>query len=71
LGSGFEISIKALLELIAELTGFEGEIIWDTSRPNGQPRRSLDVSRAKSAFGFSTQVNFEEGLRRTLACWAV
>jgi len=69
LGSGFEISIKTLLELIAELTGFEGEIIWDTSRPNGQPRRRLDVSRAKSAFGFSAQIDFEEGLRRTIASY--
>jgi len=66
LGSGFEISIKALLELVAKLTGFTGEIIWDKRRPNGQPRRRLDVSRAKSAFGFRAQVDFEEGLHRTI-----
>ncbi len=67
LGAGMEISIKDLANLIAELTGFEGEIVWDTSKPNGQPRRGLDVSRAKEYFGFEAQTPFEEGLRRTIA----
>lgn len=66
LGSGMEISIKDLLTLIARLTGFEGKIVWDTSKPNGQPRRRLDVSRAEREFGFKAQVNFEEGLRHTI-----
>jgi GDP-L-fucose synthase len=66
LGAGMEISIKKLAETIAELTEFEGEIIWDTSKPNGQPRRGLDVSRAKEYFGFEAQVPFEEGLKRTI-----
>jgi GDP-L-fucose synthase len=61
-----EISIKDLLRLIARLTGFEGEIVWDTSKPNGQPRRKLDASRAKTWFGFEAQTPFEEGLRRTI-----
>jgi GDP-L-fucose synthase len=66
LGSGNEISIKDLARLIARLTGFEGELVWDTSKPNGQPRRALDVSRAAKFFGFRAQVPFEEGLRRTI-----
>ena len=66
LGSGMEISIKDLITLIAKLTGFDGEIIWDASKPNGQPRRRLDVTRAEREFGFKAQVNFEEGLRRTI-----
>jgi GDP-L-fucose synthase len=66
LGSGMEISIKELVTLIARLTGFEGELIWDTSKPNGQPRRRLNVERADREFGFTAQVNFEEGLRRTI-----
>jgi GDP-L-fucose synthase len=66
LGSGMEISIKDLAELIAKLTGFEGEIVWDTSKPNGQPRRALDVQRAKEFFGFEAAMPFEEGLRRTI-----
>ncbi len=67
LGSGMEISIKDLAELIARLTGFSGEIVWDTSKPNGQPRRRLDVTRAKEYFDFEAQMPFEEGLRRTIA----
>lgn len=67
LGSGNEISIKDLAHLIAELTEFEGEIIWDTSKPNGQPRRALDVRKADAYFGFRAQMPFEEGLRRTIA----
>ncbi len=66
LGSGFEISIKDLAEMIARLTGFNGKLIWDTSKPNGQPRRGLDVTRAEKTFGWRAQVPFEEGLRRTI-----
>ena len=66
LGSGNEISIKDLAMLIARLTGFEGDLVWNTSKPNGQPRRALDVSRAAQYFGFRAQVPFEEGLRRTI-----
>jgi len=66
LGSGMEISIKELANLIRRLTGYEGEFVWDTSKPNGQPRRALDVSRAENFFGFRAQVPFEEGLHRTI-----
>jgi GDP-L-fucose synthase len=66
LGSGMEISIKELANLIRRLTGYEGEFVWDISKPNGQPRRALDVSRAEKFFGFRAQVPFEEGLRRTI-----
>ena len=66
LGSGNEIRIKDLAEKIAAMTGFQGELVWDTSKPNGQPRRALDVSRAKEYFGFRAQTPFEEGLRRTI-----
>jgi len=66
LGSGMEISIKELVTLIARLTGFDGELIWDKTKPNGQPRRRLNVERADREFGFKAQVNFEEGLRRTI-----
>ena len=66
LGSGFEISIKELVELIAGLAGFDGEIRWDTSKPDGQPRRCLDVSRAKKEFGFEAKVDFREGLEKTI-----
>lgn len=66
LGSSNEISIKDLTELIAELTGFGGTIVWDTSKPNGQPRRKLDGSRAKERFGFESQTDFREGLKRTI-----
>jgi GDP-L-fucose synthase len=66
IGAGFEIKIKDLVDLIAELTGFEGEIVWDTSKPDGQPRRCLDINRAKEEFGFEAKVDFEEGLRRTI-----
>src|SRR5207245_1925673 len=66
LGSGMEISIRELIELIAELTGFEGKIVWDESRPDGQPRRCLDVSRAEKEFGFRAKTDFREGLSRTI-----
>jgi GDP-L-fucose synthase len=67
LGSGMEIAIRDLTELIARLTGFNGDIIWDTSKPNGQPRRCLDVRRAEQLFGFRAGTPFEEGLRRAIA----
>jgi GDP-L-fucose synthase len=67
IGTGQEISIRELAETIAELTGFEGEIVWDTSMPNGQPRRALDASRAKEAFGFTARTPLREGLERTIA----
>jgi len=66
IGSCMEITIKDLVDLIAELTDFEGEIIWDTSKPDGQPRRCLDVSVAEREFGFKAQVGFEEGLKKTI-----
>jgi len=67
LGTGSEISIHDLAELIAELTGFEGEIVWDTSQPNGQPRRALDTSRARELFGFEARTSLRDGLERTIA----
>jgi GDP-L-fucose synthase len=67
LGSTYEISIRDLLTIIAEVTGFEGDIVWDTSKPNGQPRRKLDTGRAKDAFGFEAATSFREGLARTVA----
>jgi len=66
LGSGNEISIRDLAGLIGQLCGFKGSFRWDTSKPNGQPRRALDVSRAERYFGFRAQTGFEEGLRRTI-----
>ncbi len=66
LGSGYEISIKDLTEMVAKLTDFQGNIVWQTDKPNGQPRRGLDVSRAKELFGWGAQVSFEEGMRRTI-----
>ena len=66
LGAGFEISIKDLVGLIAKLTGFKSEIVWDTSKPDGQPRRMLDTSRAVKEFGFKARTGFEEGLKKTI-----
>ncbi len=66
IGSGNEISIKDLANLIARLTGFDGNLVFDTSKPNGQPRRGLDVSRAEELFGFHAKMSFEEGLRKTI-----
>ena len=66
IGAGFEIKIKDLVKLIAELTGFSGEIRWDTSKPDGQPRRRLDTSKAKQEFGFEAKTDFREGLRKTI-----
>jgi GDP-L-fucose synthase len=67
LGTGEEISIRQLAELIGEATGFEGEIVWDATKPNGQPRRKLDTSRAKELFGFEAQTPFRDGIARTVA----
>jgi GDP-L-fucose synthase len=66
LGSGQEISIKELVQTISRLTGFSGELVWDTSKPNGQPRRVLDTEKAAKFFGFRAQTNFEDGLRQTI-----
>lgn len=65
-GSGMEISIKDLTETIAKLVGFEGKIDWDITKPNGQPRRCLDVSKAKEYFGYEAKVDFKEGLKKTI-----
>ncbi len=67
LGCDMEISIRELVELIVGLTGFKGEVRWDPGKPDGQPRRRLDVQRAKAEFGFSAQVGFAEGLEKTVA----
>jgi GDP-L-fucose synthase len=66
LGTNYEISIRNLVELICQLMEFQGEIIWETHQPNGQPRRCLDTQRAKAEFGFTAQVEFKEGLRNTI-----
>jgi len=66
LGSAFEISIKDLVAIIVKETGFEGDVKWDTSKPNGQPRRKLDTSRAEKEFGFKSTTTFEDGLRKTI-----
>ena len=66
LGSAFEISIKDLLETIVRLTGFEGKIVWDTGKPNGQPRRKLDIRRAEQGFGFRAHTSFDDGLKKTI-----
>jgi len=66
LGTDLEISIKDLAELIAKLTGFKGRITWDTSKPDGQPRRRLDTTRAEREFGFRAKMDFEEGMKRTI-----
>jgi GDP-L-fucose synthase len=67
LGTGVETSIRELAETIADLIGFEGEIEWDISMPNGQPRRQLDASRAERLFGFTARTSLQEGLGRTIA----
>ena len=66
LGSATEISIRDLVELVVRETNFHGRVVWDTSKPNGQPRRKLDTSRAESEFGFCSKMDFKEGLRRTI-----
>lgn len=70
LGSGIEISIKDLINLICKLMDFKGEIRWDPSKPDGQPRRRLDVSRAEKEFGFKAKTNLEEGLKKTIEYWS-
>jgi GDP-L-fucose synthase len=66
LGTNYEITIRDLIHLISELMGFEGEIVWQTDKPNGQPRRCLDTERAKAAFGFTAAVEFKQGLKNTI-----
>ena len=66
LGSDLEISIKDLAETIAKFTGFKGRIIWDTTKPDGQPRRKLDISRAEKEFGFKAKMDFKKGLKKTI-----
>jgi GDP-L-fucose synthase len=66
LGASREITIKELVDLIAQLVGYYGKIIWDTSKPDGQPRRCLDTSKAKREFGFEAKTDFKEGLKRTI-----
>jgi GDP-L-fucose synthase len=69
LGTGHEITIKNLTELIARLCGYAGKIVWDPTKPDGQPRRQLDVTRAKQLLGWQAEVPFEEGLKCTIAWW--
>jgi GDP-L-fucose synthase len=66
IGTGTETNIRTLAETIERLVGFEGETVWDASRPDGQPRRFLDVSRAKDLMGFEARVSLEDGLRKTI-----
>lgn len=66
LGSGYEISIRDLMELVARLSGFDGRIVWDTAQPNGQPRRCLDTTRAETYFGFKAHTSLEQGLQKTI-----
>ena len=66
LGAGFEISIKDLVEIIVKFTGFKGEIVWDKTKPDGQPRRCLDTSKAEKEFGFKAKTSFEDGLKKTI-----
>lgn len=70
IGAGFEITIKGLVELIVELTGFVGKVVWDSSKPDGQPRRCLDTSKAEKEFGFKAKTPFQEGLRKTIDWYA-
>ena len=69
LGAGFEITIKDLAEKIKDLTDFKGDLVWDTAKPDGQPRRCLDTTRAKDLFDFEAEVGFDEGLRLTIDWW--
>ncbi len=66
LGAGFEISIRDLTNLIVELTGFQGKVVWDDTKPDGQPRRMLDTARALKEFGFNAATSFREGLQKTM-----
>jgi len=67
IGAGFEISIKDLAEKIVKITGFKGKIVWDKTKPDGQPRRCLDVKKAKKEFGFMAKTKFDEGLKKTIS----
>ena len=67
LGAGFEIAMRELADTIQQATGFQGQVVWDSDKPNGQPRRMLDTSRARERFGFDAKVSLEEGLSRTIA----
>jgi GDP-L-fucose synthase len=67
IGTGFEISIRDLTALVGECTGFTGRFVFDPTRPNGQPRRALDVTRARERFGFTATTDFRQGLRQTVA----
>jgi GDP-L-fucose synthase len=69
LGAGFEITIRDLAEKIRRLVGFEGELVWDPTKPDGQPRRCLDTARAAEAFAFRAQMDFDQGLQQTIAWW--
>jgi len=69
IGSGKEITIKDLAETIKKIVGYEGQIIWDTGKPNGQPRRCLDVSKARNALGWTSSTSFEDGLKATYKWW--
>ena len=69
IGAGMEITIKELVRVLTELLGYEGEVHWDTTKPNGQPRRSLNVERARQEFGFKAGTNFQDGLRQTVDWW--
>ena len=71
LGAGFEITIRELAEKIKKLTDFKGKLVWDTSRPDGQPRRCLDTSRAKELFAFEAKTSFEQGLKETIDWYMV
>jgi GDP-L-fucose synthase len=71
LGTGFEVTIRELAELIGNLMGFQGTLRWDTSKPDGQPRRCLDTSRAEKRFGFRATTRFEEGLKKTIEWYRV
>jgi GDP-L-fucose synthase len=70
LGTGYEISIRDLVELLCELMAFDGKIVWETDKPNGQPRRCLDTERAKAAFGFTAELDFRQGLQNTIAWYS-
>jgi len=71
IGAGFEISIKDLVKLIVKLTGFKGKIIWDKTKPDGQPRRSLDTKKAFKEFGFRAKMKFEAGLKKTIESYTL
>lgn len=69
LGAGFEVTIRELADKIGDLMGFSGDLVWDASKPGGQPRRQLDVSRAEACFGFTARMPFDQGLRETIDWW--